>query len=161
MRVARQVSLACGDVAFAMIKANLSCLLELDFVPIPELLGRIREYQEIMKKYGQASNLEVMAPSLFILLSCSGERNGGFTVIQDAAAKTGPFKEVAKSESLVGQWCHYSRMLVAFLFDRIDEASHHVQFCSDLVKFPTGSGDTAMACFIDALVTLQKCRRQR
>jgi hypothetical protein len=161
MRAARQISLACGDIEFAMINANLSCLLELDLVPIPDLLNTIREYHVIMKKFGQAVNLSMLSPSLLILLSCSGEDQDDFTVIQDAEQKVGLFEDNVFDRAMVRQWCHYARMFVAYLFDDIDEATKCARLCASLVNRPMGSADVAMPCLVDGLITLERCRRQR
>lgn len=159
MHAARQVSLACGDIEFAMINANLSCVLELDLAPIPELIDTIREYQEIMTRFGQAMNLLMLQPALLILLSCSGRQHGEFTVVEDAHNRTGQFEEVRDSSSLVRQWCQYARMFVAYLFDDIEEAARASRLCPSLIDYPVGSADIVMPCMVDGLLALEQCRR--
>lgn len=161
MRAARQISLACGDIEFAMINANLSCLLELDLVPIPDLLNTIREYHVIMRKFGQTTYLSMLSPSLLILLSCSGEDLEDFTVMQDAKQKIGPFQENVDDSTIVRQWCQYARMFVAYLFDDIDGAAKCARLCASLINSPMGSADVAMPCLVEGLITVERCRRQK
>lgn len=161
MRVAKQVSLASGDIEFAMINANLFCVLELDVTPIEILLKKISEYHTTMTRFGQAVNKLMLYPSLYILLSCEGGNHSDFTVIQDAKQLSGPFDERNPGTSLVSQWCHYARMLVAYLFDDIQGAQHCAILCSSLVNHPVGSADIAMPCLIDGLLSVERCRRRR
>lgn len=157
MRAARQIALLSGDIEFAMVNANLTCVLELDLVPIPELLDTIRDYQETMKKHGQVVNLQMLLPSKTILLSCAGDMNGDVTVLEEA---NDLFKEEVDASSLVALWLHYARMLVAFLFGNIDQSSRSAELCSSLICHPVGSADTVMPCMVDGLLALEKCRRQ-
>ena len=156
MRTARQISLASGDIEFGMINGNLSCFLEMDLVPIPKIVDTIRDYQETMTRYGQAVNLQMLQPTLSILLACSGESHGDFSMLEEAENR---FKDVKISDSLLVLWYHYARMVAAYLFDDMDQASCEAQHCAKIVNKPAGSGDIAMPVLIDGLLTLEKCRR--
>jgi tetratricopeptide (TPR) repeat protein len=112
-----------------------------------------------MKTFGQTVNLQLLQPTLYILLSCSGVTEGDFTVLQDAAERVGSFQEVLDSTSLVTMWIHYARMIVAFVFGDLDEAMRCLRFCSSLVNNPTGAGDSTMPCLIDGLMSIEIYRR--
>lgn len=161
MRDARQIALACGDIEFALLNANMMCLLQIDRVPIPDLVDTIREYQETMKTFGQTVNLQLLQPTLYILLSCSGVTEGDFTVLQDASDRVGSFQEVLDPTSLVTMWIHYARMIVGYVFGDLDEAARCLRFCSSLVNNPTGAGDATMPCVIDGLMAIELYRRDR
>lgn len=158
MRAARQIALASGDVEFGMINAILTFFLELDLVPIPDLVDTVRDHQETMRKHGQKVNLQMLQPSLLIILSCAGGDEGDVTVMEEAAEE---FSKMVDSTTLVAQWHHYARMCVALLFGNIDEACRHRSLCPSLIAHPAGSGDIVMPCFIDGLLAVAICRRQR
>jgi hypothetical protein len=161
LKDARMVALACGDIEFAMLNANLLCLLELDLVPIPELLDSIREYQETMKTFGQTFSLQFLHPSLYTLLCCSGETNTEFAAVHETFHGSGDSHLVTDSDSIFGRWINYGRLVVSYLFGSFDEAARYAEGCASLMERPTGCADASMPCLIDCLLAVQRLRKNR
>lgn len=159
---ARKVALNCGDIEFAMLNAVFSCVLQLDILPIPELIESIREYQETMKTYGQKLNLRQVDPSLWILLSCSGQKHGDISVLEEASERiVSEQRNPGVSSSLVVQWLNYAKSLVAFLFGRPDEAMCFTKLYKTIADYPSGCGDCCMSCLVFCLILCQKLRENR
>lgn len=160
LQEARQIALASGDVEYAMANANLICLLELDLLPIPQLIDKILEYQDSMKSYGQNFGLGFLHPSLYVIVKCSGRISHDFPALRQAAV--GVFgEEYVNNAALFVQWAHFARMTVHFIFDEYDEAAHCSQFCSFILEHSIGSADTTMPCLIACLLAIQRLRQNQ
>jgi tetratricopeptide (TPR) repeat protein len=161
LKFAYQLSLSCGDTEWATLCANSYLLCQLAITPIPTLVKNTRLFRDTMSFYGQDTNLMYSQPTMYILLSHSGQTDGDFGALRKEIFNGEDIDTLAGSNKMLFLWSCYARMEVSYIFGKYDEAYVYSQRCRQLANYPAGQGDVSYATFFFCLSALARARKSQ
>jgi predicted ATPase len=164
IKKAHRVALETGDIDFAMLNANIYCWESFDISTLPKVEKIIAGFSSRMDAYGQESVLTMIKPLWQAVHNLTGRAAGDPKVLTGQVMEQDYMIQYARENNkTLLIWCHFYRMLLAYLFCDMELAAVHASVCRVAESNPFGSSDHVLLLFFDGLVTLSqgKLNRQR
>jgi len=155
------LSLAAGDIEFAMMSVTVYILCMLDVTPITELIKSVRTFRDSMHLHGQELSLQLLQPTLIYLLALSGQTGGDFDVLRREVFSRESF-EILKNDTYgVYLWSEFSRMVEHYVFGDYEQAFEHSLRAQPLLIFGRSAGDPSFTFFFDGMTAMAVARKRR
>ncbi|KAG7349497.1 serine/threonine kinase [Nitzschia inconspicua] len=162
IKKAHRVALESGDIDFAMLNANIYCWESFDISTLPKVEKIISGFSSRMDAYGQESVLMMIKPLWQTVHNLTGRAHGDPRVLTGQIMEQDYMVQYARENNkTLLIWCHFYRLLLAYLFGDMESAEVHASVCRVAENNPFGSSDHVLLMFYDALVTMGQGKMSR
>jgi hypothetical protein len=162
IKKAHRVALETGDIDFAMLTANTYCWESFDISTLPKVEKIISGFSSRMDAYGQESVLMMIKPLWQTVHNFTGKAHGDPKILTGEIMEQSYMLQYARENNkTLLIWCHFYRLLLAYLFGDMESAEVHASVCRVAENNPFGSSDHVLLMFYDGLVTMAQGRMNR
>lgn len=154
LQLAHRVGLETGDIEFAMISFSVLVWMQIFRNPLSQLNEQIAEMAEAMEFFGQKMALLIVQPSWQFIHNLMGLANKDPCTVTGAVFNEAKLEEFREWNLYSLAWIAYQKVILCFLFGRLEEGEQYISHCQYLLKLPFGAEDMIDMLFFSTMTLI-------
>lgn len=158
MKLAYHVGISTGDVEIGLGCRLVSCLLQYETTPLPQIQAMMAKTRKQMQHYKQDMIFAISRPMLQGMLNLMGKGGKDPGVFWGDVLDEPQLADLQRTNERAFIYTHFHMMLLAYLFGDFKKAELCSRVLQELSKNPLGAVDAAYIVPMDALTSIELAR---